>query len=391
MSNKKIQCPTCMETIDAEFTVCPFCGENLSNISAPVLPSATVPPVAPPPVYPTADVPEPPAAPVVPPAPQPTPYAAPQQYDYVDDGYDETPAGFYHTFVGREFFGRYAQFGGTTGRANYWFTVLAMLILEMGLYGLTCFFLGSVTGFGIVSTIFTIVGLATVIPSIAIVVRRLRDSGKSPWLILLGLIPIVGPIILLVFFCQSGVTPRRRFSFKAPDWIITILCVVLFFAGIGYAASKINDVENGLDRYDMPRVDDYSDDYYGDDDDDVVVEEAIEEVVAAEEPALEGASGTYTLTGTVAGAKVIVEMMVNGGTVTGRLRYAKINPPSWLDINGYFSDGYYFMFQESNDDGMMTGEYSCEGKFDSRGRLTALRGEMTNYKGKTYTVNLTVQ
>ncbi|MCL2038835.1 MAG: DUF805 domain-containing protein [Bacteroidetes bacterium] len=52
--------------------------------------------------------------------------------------------------------------------------------------------------------IMTIYGLAIIIPTIAVSVRRLHDIGKSGWFYLLFLVPIVGSIIMLVFLCSSG-------------------------------------------------------------------------------------------------------------------------------------------------------------------------------------------
>ena len=46
--------------------------------------------------------------------------------------------------------------------------------------------------------------IAVLIPSLAVSVRRLHDIGKSGWYYLIGLIPIVGPLILLVWFCTEG-------------------------------------------------------------------------------------------------------------------------------------------------------------------------------------------
>ena len=47
------------------------------------------------------------------------------------------------------------------------------------------------------------------LPSLAIAIRRLHDSGKSGWLILLGIIPIVGLILLIVFYVQSSEGPNN--------------------------------------------------------------------------------------------------------------------------------------------------------------------------------------
>jgi uncharacterized membrane protein YhaH (DUF805 family) len=50
--------------------------------------------------------------------------------------------------------------------------------------------------------------LATIVPSLALTVRRLHDSNKSGWMILLGLIPFAGPIIVVVF-TLLGPDPAR--------------------------------------------------------------------------------------------------------------------------------------------------------------------------------------
>ena len=63
-----------------------------------------------------------------------------------------------------------------------------------------------------VSSVFLILyfayALAVLLPSLAIAIRRLNDSGKSGWMILLGLIPIVGFILLIVFYVQPSDSPN---------------------------------------------------------------------------------------------------------------------------------------------------------------------------------------
>ena len=46
--------------------------------------------------------------------------------------------------------------------------------------------------------------IAVLIPTLAVSVRRLHDIGKSGWYYLIGLVPIVGSLILLVWFCTEG-------------------------------------------------------------------------------------------------------------------------------------------------------------------------------------------
>lgn len=56
--------------------------------------------------------------------------------------------------------------------------------------------------------------LALLLPSIAVVIRRLHDIDRTGWWILLGFVPIVGTIVLIVFFVQRGTTGANRFG---PD------------------------------------------------------------------------------------------------------------------------------------------------------------------------------
>ena len=93
---------------------------------------------------------------------------------------------------------QYADFKGRARRKEYWmftlfysiFTIAAMLIDAILLEELPIF-----------ETLF---GLFILIPSFAVEVRRLHDIGKSGWMMLIVLIPIVGAIWLIVLFCQDS-------------------------------------------------------------------------------------------------------------------------------------------------------------------------------------------
>jgi uncharacterized membrane protein YhaH (DUF805 family) len=54
------------------------------------------------------------------------------------------------------------------------------------------------------STLGTLYGLAILIPSLAVGVRRLHDTGRCGWWTLIGLIPVIGAVILLIFMVQDG-------------------------------------------------------------------------------------------------------------------------------------------------------------------------------------------
>lgn len=62
-----------------------------------------------------------------------------------------------------------------------------------------------------------IVGLALILPSLAVNVRRLHDTDRSGWFLLLMLIPIVGAIILLVFDVQDSTPGSNRFGPNPKD------------------------------------------------------------------------------------------------------------------------------------------------------------------------------
>ena len=96
-----------------------------------------------------------------------------------------------------EAFQLYATFSGRAQRKQYWMFYLTYVLISIALM-----IIDGLLSIGILSLIFA---LAAIIPSFAIGARRLHDTGRSGWLQLLLIIPLIGPIILLVFFCQDSV------------------------------------------------------------------------------------------------------------------------------------------------------------------------------------------
>ncbi len=95
---------------------------------------------------------------------------------------------------------KYADFSGRSRRKEYWFFVLFYLIIYLVLAIVDTVILGS-EGIGLLTTLFA---LAMLIPGIAVSVRRLHDTGRSGWWILIGFIPLIGVIVLLVFYFQDS-------------------------------------------------------------------------------------------------------------------------------------------------------------------------------------------
>ena len=89
------------------------------------------------------------------------------------------------------FFIRYADFKGRSRRSEFWWASLAIGII------------GSIVT-AILGDLSFIWSLATLIPSLAICIRRLHDIGKSGWWYLISLIPLVGLIIMIVFCCKDS-------------------------------------------------------------------------------------------------------------------------------------------------------------------------------------------
>jgi uncharacterized membrane protein YhaH (DUF805 family) len=91
---------------------------------------------------------------------------------------------------------KYATFTGRASRSEFWYFILFNIIVS--------FILGIVDGIIGMKILGTIYSLAVLIPSLAVGARRLHDIGKSGWMQLLGLIPVIGWIWLIVLFAQES-------------------------------------------------------------------------------------------------------------------------------------------------------------------------------------------
>lgn len=101
----------------------------------------------------------------------------------------------------RSVLSQYVGFSGRARRSEYWWYVLFYVILAI-VASIIDRAIGTDPGkVGIVSSL---LGLALFLPSLAVSVRRLHDTSRSGWWVLLGLIPLVGAIILLVWYCQDS-------------------------------------------------------------------------------------------------------------------------------------------------------------------------------------------
>src|SRR4051794_30423180 len=106
---------------------------------------------------------------------------------------------------------RYMQFDGRAGRAEFWWYFLAGAIIGVVLSVLA----QASTVFVVIQAIY---GLAVLIPGLAVGVRRLHDTNRSGWWLLIGLIPLVGFIILIVFFATASDPRPNRYGVTAPPF-----------------------------------------------------------------------------------------------------------------------------------------------------------------------------
>ena len=107
-------------------------------------------------------------------------------------------------------FSNYVNFSDRAIRSEYWYWVLFMILGDI-VAGIVDWAIGTQVMTGLF-------GLATLLPNIGIAIRRLHDLDRTGWWILLGLIPLVGWIILIIWYTARGTAGPNRFG---PDRLAT--------------------------------------------------------------------------------------------------------------------------------------------------------------------------
>lgn len=105
----------------------------------------------------------------------------------------------------------YADFSGRARRTEYWMFTLFNGLISIALSVLDISFgtFDAEAGVGLLSTIYA---FAVLIPSLAVFVRRLHDTGRSGWWLLIGLIPLIGGIVLFVFTVMDSEPGRNDYG-----------------------------------------------------------------------------------------------------------------------------------------------------------------------------------
>jgi len=91
---------------------------------------------------------------------------------------------------------KYATFSGRARRSEFWWFTLFLVVLYI-----VAAIIDAAIGIRIIELLLI---LATILPSLAVTARRLHDTGRTGWWILIGIIPIIGDLVLLVFECMDS-------------------------------------------------------------------------------------------------------------------------------------------------------------------------------------------
>ena len=112
---------------------------------------------------------------------------------------------------------KYATFNGRATRPEYWWWILAMIILFTVLGLIDGAVIAPLLGFEAFDPeagqpVSFVASLGLLLPNLAVSARRLHDTDRSAWWLLLGLIPVIGTLVLLVFYVLRGTDGPNRFG-----------------------------------------------------------------------------------------------------------------------------------------------------------------------------------
>jgi uncharacterized membrane protein YhaH (DUF805 family) len=104
-------------------------------------------------------------------------------------------------------FSKYIQFSGRSRRAEYWYWVLFITLLNCAILLVVPLTLGV----NWASNLYALASIALFLPNLGVLIRRLHDTDRSGWWFLLPL-TIIGAFVLLVWLCQEGTKGQNRFG-----------------------------------------------------------------------------------------------------------------------------------------------------------------------------------
>ena len=115
---------------------------------------------------------------------------------------------------------KYATFEGRARRKEYWYFILfyCIALFVLMVVDVLAGTFNEEAEIGLFSGLFV---LATIVPSIAVTVRRLHDTDRSGWWFLISFVPLVGALVLLVFMVLDSTPGANRFG-ENPKGVIGV-------------------------------------------------------------------------------------------------------------------------------------------------------------------------
>jgi uncharacterized membrane protein YhaH (DUF805 family) len=98
----------------------------------------------------------------------------------------------------------YVGFGGRARRKEYWMFTLINLIIVAVLFGIDLAIHSQIPYF--------LYALAVLLPALAVAFRRMHDTGRSAWWFFIGLVPLIGSIVILVFLASDGQAGENKYG-----------------------------------------------------------------------------------------------------------------------------------------------------------------------------------
>lgn len=116
-------------------------------------------------------------------------------------------------------FQKYVTFTGRARRSEYWYFALYAFLAAIAAMIVDHFVDPPAAGVPYaVGIVYVVVVLANFLPGLAVTVRRLHDTNRSGWWFFIALVPFLGVILLIVWYCTKGTKGDNRFG---PDPLAT--------------------------------------------------------------------------------------------------------------------------------------------------------------------------
>ncbi len=102
-------------------------------------------------------------------------------------------------------FSNYVKFKGRASRSEFWWFLVFVYVIAIFVYLID----NAVGARSIISVIWS---LAVLLPVLGLYFRRLHDTDRSAWWLLIGLIPFIGTIVLIVFWASNGTADDNKYG-----------------------------------------------------------------------------------------------------------------------------------------------------------------------------------